>query len=483
MAVNPLTGKTNEQLLAESTRVANQAAQTAGLGTFQQGVGLVPPQPQSPLLGANIAPGEPFRVDIPDTFTSEALTQPTTRQDITSALAEFQRQQQDFQQRQLGLLGPSAAEQQLNQQLADLRAQADKQQLETKAGLLDIEEEPISAGAIGGRQQEFTKREALKLEAMQREETNLLRRLGLAQEARQAELTAVSQAGTFLQQSFDTQLKVQEMLQNQEDTILARADRLSTNARQTLATILSNFKGLDLEDLDLASQNQLAQLSMQAGVPLDLLVQGMKAVKDQQAFENALAAQKVGTEINLGNILSQIQGGSFSEEQQRQIIKQAIGNLPAGQQDSAFQAVATFKNGQDILNLLDKGVKTGPISGRLREGLDIFGVPIIPGKRALGFTNIEENQFDAATTAFTANFIKAISGVQVSDREREFLLKALPSPNNQEAVNRENVSTLLNFLRNKYELQLGIPFGQFPDAIPLPEKRLETLENLFNQFN
>lgn len=185
---------------------------------------------------------------------------------------------------------------------------------------------------------------------------------------------------------------------------------------------------------------------------------------------------------DIADILSLMPAGTLTKEQQQQIIKERIQKLPAGQQDQAFQAIGVFKNGADIVKLLERGVRTGPISGRVREGISIFGIPILPGKRALGLANADELQFDAATTAFTANFIKAISGVQVSDREREFLMKALPSPTNQENVNRENIKILLQFLKNKYETQLGINFTDFPDEIPLQEDRTNKLEELFKKF-
>lgn len=142
------------------------------------------------------------------------------------------------------------------------------------------------------------------------------------------------------------------------------------------------------------------------------------------------------------------------------ILRQAsevAGSLPdATSRNSALGGLATFQNAQDILDLLDAGVTTGPLAGRSRGGLSAFGIPILPGKRAFGKTSEQEDEFAAASTVFTANFIKAISGAQVSDKEREFLEAALPSENNQESVNRANLKMLTQFLKNDLENRLGL---------------------------
>ena len=144
--------------------------------------------------------------------------------------------------------------------------------------------------------------------------------------------------------------------------------------------------------------------------------------------------------------------------------KVTITELPVGQQENAFSAIASFKNAQDILDLLDKGVATGPIAGRKLTGVDIFGIPLTPGEQALGKSEKEQDEILAAMTAFSANFIKAISGAQVSVEEYNRLMNALPGINRQEDVIRNSLKSLLDTVQNKYELQLGINLDELRDT-------------------
>lgn len=199
--------------------------------------------------------------------------------------------------------------------------------------------------------------------------------------------------------------------------------------------------------------------------------------------------------ISAGNLaLSQ---AKFAAEQAEDIIAQsgdvkaAIDNLPVGQQENAFAAVASFKNAADIIALLDKGVETGPISGRQLTGISLdlpfteSDLPITPGTQALGKSTPEENQLLAAMTAFSANFIKSISGVAVADAEFKRLMNALPGINRQEEVNRDSLKSLLNAIQNKYETQLGIDLEQLkPENLrkEIPEGEEDDLDEFLNSF-
>jgi len=189
-----------------------------------------------------------------------------------------------------------------------------------------------------------------------------------------------------------------------------------------------------------------------------------------------------------GTVGSNAPGGylELTPAEQSGSLRAIIQGLPVGQQDMAFSAIATFKNAANLFDLLGLGASTGPLAGGIRQGFSLplpftdARLPLSPGTRTFGLSSPTNLDFDAAATAFTANFIKAISGVQVSDREREFLMGSLPSPFNQEDVNKENIKQLLEFLKNKYELQLGIKFENFPDEIPMPTNTAK-LESLYNQ--
>ncbi len=70
------------------------------------------------------------------------------------------------------------------------------------------------------------------------------------------------------------------------------------------------------------------------------------------------------------------------------------------------------------------------------------------------------------STQLAASFIKTISGVAVSEKEFKRLMKALPSVNKQESVNKSNLKMLVESIENKLETQLNIDFKMFPNEIP-----------------
>lgn len=162
--------------------------------------------------------------------------------------------------------------------------------------------------------------------------------------------------------------------------------------------------------------------------------------------------------------------GSYAEQ-----VRGKIQELPVGQQEGAFGAISAAQSAKRINDILDKGISTGPISGRAQK----FSA------RFLDKASPDFIDFNSATTAFTANFIKALSGVQVSDREREFLMNALPAPEKQEKENRQGMQQLIQFLKDKYEFQLGMPldietiYGTGSSQEP---KQIQSQEQVKQQF-
>lgn len=214
-------------------------------------------------------------------------------------------------------------------------------------------------------------------------------------------------------------------------------------------------------------QQAIQALQPQTGIPKELQSSIFKGLVDK-TFEDPLDRQYKQAQIaniqsqiaerqSSGNGIGQLLGGqALSPETERVALNQIISGLPdATAREGAYGAVASFKNARDIVGLLDEGVKTGPLSGLSRT----IGRPF-------GLSTEKGQAFDTATTLFTANYIKALSGVQVTDKEREFIQKALPSPFTQEKYNKTNLKQLMDFLRNKYELTLGVDIDQFPTELP-----------------
>ena len=148
------------------------------------------------------------------------------------------------------------------------------------------------------------------------------------------------------------------------------------------------------------------------------------------------------------------------QEQTREKLKKIVitkgQKLATGlEREGVLGTVGTFETGQELIDKLEE-VKTGLITGTVRGGLSVFGTTIIPGTRAIGKTTQEEDELNALMTVYTAQFIKAISGAQVSDKERQFLMKALPSETKTEQNNVAGIKSIEEFLSNRYSASLGV---------------------------
>lgn len=140
------------------------------------------------------------------------------------------------------------------------------------------------------------------------------------------------------------------------------------------------------------------------------------------------------------------------EELKREVVSRAQLLETKDERESAFGAIAAFETGQQLIDAIEQGVTTGPVAGGLRKG--IFGI----GARNLGRTTAAEDNFASLLTLFTANFMKAISGATISDKEREYLMNALPDESKQEQANIEGIKAISQYLstRNSNMLDLDL---------------------------
>jgi len=174
--------------------------------------------------------------------------------------------------------------------------------------------------------------------------------------------------------------------------------------------------------------------------------------------EGKLIASGAAREFESGGG-GQVLGASFGDPfQERNVLREIVRDLPVGQQDGAFATIGTFSEAGRLLDLLNSGVDTGPVAGRKAT------VQSRTGKESAELEQF--NDFKAAATGFTASYIKALSGVQVSDKERKFLEGLLPLPTKQPLENRRGIIQAMNRLRDKYQTQLGISFEDFPSLFP-----------------
>jgi len=558
-------------------------------------------------------PTTPVNIEVPKKITSDSFSGDnnlaTTAQDIQKLLE----QNNTFREAILKQIEPSADERTIQSDLQKIREDANTLQQSFEEGVANIQDQPIPMSFITGQAASLERRFNLKLSKFQRDEANLLGRLGLAQDERKTNLAALEAGQGFLQQDIDTAFKVYDRVQANEDRVFERAQALSDEARQNFATIIEMLDGVGSDDLTPQMQAKLGDLAQKIGLPLGLVLEGLDAQKNKQLVDDRLGTKDYidlskdlidsGLASNLQDaigIISNIDAGGLGQvlippgtlaaknnnpgnlrfvgqpgatqgeggfakfatpeagysalknqirlDQDRGLtlekfinkyappsenntaqylsqmekalgvprgtplsqisvddlaaavamkesgtrfitpaqtlssdqLRQRILSLPdATSRDGAFGAIASFKNAEDLNTLLGAGTDTGLLAGPTQSVLQKFGL-----------SSPEYNQFKAAATAFTANYIKALSGVQVSDNERKFLLAALPSDSKTPEVNRDNMVSLLKFLQNRYELQLGIKFSDYPNDIPMTvinETSLgglsdEQKELIFNQY-
>jgi hypothetical protein len=449
-------------------------------------------------------------IQIP-TDTGEVVDDPFSRlTDITSNIEELQAQQEKLleqrrtttegqesiqevrgdEEERLGLPGFLSQINPLIQEQATIR-KALVSLGEREQAALDREEDALRPiGLIQGRQaaikRQFQRDRAglsAQLGALAATQNALQGNINLARNIANDTVEAIifdrkqelSEFDFFIEQN---QEALDELDEDQKEEILSIRNGIEENlnqlrdeknevARLALANPQAriNIASDSLEDARIKAQEFLAQEPVTPERTQVVEVAGRKQLIDLSTGKIIKDLGAVGGGLD-GAIIGSDIGGP---EQQTAVLRNRIQSLPVGQQDKAFSATSTFQNASDLIDLLDQGVKTGPIAGRVAGGVKgPFGLTIFPGKQQLGISSQAQNDFIAKSTVFTANFIKAISGVQVSDKERQFLEKALPSITNQERVNRSNISALLDLLKSKYELQLGLKFDSFPDVIPDP---------------
>ena len=186
-------------------------------------------------------------------------------------------------------LTKTAQEQQLESQLADIQGQITQYGIDTQTGLYGLEGQGrgIPLGLVRGQQEKLYQQRQLGQQTLQGQESNLLTRLGLEQENRSLATKAAEFGITSLFEDAEITQKAIDAIDSQTNAFMDQVDKLSDNARNTLATIIDKFAGMDMSDLPEESQLQLANLAENAGIDLQTLISGMKANKDAIDFDKA----------------------------------------------------------------------------------------------------------------------------------------------------------------------------------------------------
>jgi len=236
----------------------------------------VPPAPPTPDI---VVPEK--NLNSPS-ILKEAFTTPKTEADVQKIIENNQKLQLDY----INTLKTSPAEATIQADLSALRDKINTYTQGTQTALDTIEAQPIPMGLVTGQQREVQQAAQRTLSNLQGLESNLLQKLGFAQNSRELISTQAKTAIDSYSTNLNLAFALQDKITANKNAVLEQANKMSDSARSSLSMILEKMKGVDPDTLTAEDQAQIANLALKAGLPANLVFAGMRAVKDQQNMDN-----------------------------------------------------------------------------------------------------------------------------------------------------------------------------------------------------
>jgi len=245
-----------------------------------------------------------------------------SQQQRIADLQALQEQMTPLRQQLMATYTPSSEETALSTEIADFQESMKQFDIETQKLVYGLEGQGrgIVAGIISGQQAKLQQQRNLEYQSMAAKEANLLTRLGLMQDARKAQQSALTTGLGFLAEDYNLQTKIQDLIDEQNVEIVKEAQALPKEAKDMLTFILKQFEGIDYDALPEESKTAIQALAKQSGIDIGLIQAGLKSVKDQQDFDNAL---KLAQEKRLSE-KTKADNEKEQEEQEKEESKQNI---------------------------------------------------------------------------------------------------------------------------------------------------------------
>ena len=259
-------------------------------------------------------PTTPFNID--NLITSELNTDdlinmfssPITQEDIDTLLNENQKLRQKF----LDSLEPTNQEIQLKSDLIDLRSEIDTAKLNYRKGVDDIQQELVSTRVMAGQEQALYTQAQLGIQTLAIQESNLLSRLGLEQESKEASQKVLSATLDFNEKDITRMQKMQEQIRSQKMDLFNVMSQFSIRAQNTLGIILDGLKGIDPGDLDNNTMIKLQSLTKTAGIPWEVIQQSMKVNKDE--YDYGQYVQNLGVQLKEKELMNEVDSPDNNKE-------------------------------------------------------------------------------------------------------------------------------------------------------------------------
>lgn len=205
-------------------------------------------------------------------------------------------EQKTMRQSYLASLAPSATENDLNVQLADLSKQINQTELNRDAGIAKIDSQTIMQGFKTGQDAAVQKQANLALKTLNDSYNNLTARLNLATKSRETTTTALGAGLDFLTQDIATAQAAKNALDDEETKLIDRFDKYSDKQKADAAAVLEALAGVDPSKLSPQAQAQIATIASDLGIAPSDLTAALQSQYDQLTLEQIQKA-KASTQV------------------------------------------------------------------------------------------------------------------------------------------------------------------------------------------
>lgn len=430
----------------------------------------------------NIAtlPSVPFRVEAPQTFDfnqlSEAVTKPVTQLDLQAKYRDINTQRQQLLDQQLAAMQPSELLTRATQRLGELQTQQAELQQATAQGLRGAGREadrlyltqPFAAGAASQAQQNILESADIESGILAREAATQQNIVNQEVALQNNLLQRIQAQQDFTTQDYQDFLQLNNSIEQQTQNVLNRFEKLfsinnqqRTQAAQTLATLTQAARGITFEELDAQSQQELINAAAAAGIPADLLINAVNT-------ETAAFKQE-----NLTKQFEMLRAQKGLMQRDTQIIE-----LPNGQKALVdIQTGEQLKTYGEILSgLLDGAIPPAEAAEIImggQSGMSLDDLPTKNGYRAAVASELSKKKEEALASGDIYGIIAASAGGKdVSDT----FIQSFEKSSNvlsqigelQKAIEGEVLDPILGIIRsnNPYDKKAQLIKAQLTSIVP-----------------
>lgn len=272
-----------------------------------------------------------------------------------------------LRQQYINSLAPSALETDLGNQLNDLK---------TKIANFDVSTQEGQQAEFGlgrplalsvGRSEKLGQQANLQRQSYVNEANNLLGRLGLAQEARQAQSKGLEAGLGFLRDDIELQNKAYDRINQQEKDVFTRFQALDQIQRQQAADVLDSLQGVNPATLSPQARQQIAQIAESRGIPSDAIFSGLQTQYDKLQLDMLSGkADLAYKQAQIGKLRSETTGiGGISNGG---ILTSPI----TGQQIAPQDAPSQYNNRQQILSILSSNKIGAGTRTKMSDALNVM---------------------------------------------------------------------------------------------------------------